>query len=245
MIRIVIAIAAGLIVGPAPGQAQTVPAPPAPPAPEQAAASVCRPRFLVDGKPLEAGTGFVVLPGAAGAKPLLVTAIHLFGPSGGLAAEVPWAQMALRARLDLCVPQSGGRVPWHGGAALVVPGARPMGTLPYRDMAAFVIDSGAPALTLAPAPPRAGEKVWLIAPLAGRPDGPLLHRATVAYAGIEALQYVFDDPRLPLRATSGGPVVNAAGQVVGVHLGGGIDKGELIGMATGLQVLTNALRDAR
>lgn len=234
--RIVAAVMLGLAL---PAAAQDPPGDPA--------ESICRPRFLVDGKPLTAGTAFALAPRAQGGDPLLVTAIHLLGPAGGLAQDVPWDRMALRVRLAHCDPikkddpEAGEG--WRGGPALGVPGARPMGALPYRDIAAFPLGTSVPLLELASVPPRPGDKVWLVAEVLNAP-GKLLHRATVNYSGVQALQYVFDDPALQLRATSGAPVIDAAGQVVGINLGGGKDGADLIGIATSLQVLTVALRDA-
>lgn len=217
--------------------------------PDTAARSICRPQFIVDGDALSAGTGFVVEQPGPGAAPLLVTALHLFGPSGGLEADVPWADMARRVRLDRCRSLADGK-DWRGGAALTIPDTVPLGDdLPYRDIAAFRPDPGSvasvPRLKLAEQPPRLGATVWLVAEVIGAPPTRRLHRAIVTYAGSDALQYRFDDVDLQIRATSGAPVVDAAGRVVGVHLGGGMDGGDKLGIANSLSTVTAALRRAR
>lgn len=212
-----------------------------------AMAAICRPVFEVDGKPLEAGTAFILARADNGAQPLLVTAIHLFGPAGGLDADIAWSQMPARASLDRCVSLANGKS-WRGGKALSVPEAAAFGDTSYRDIAAFPLNpadvASVTALRLSPTAPKRGDKVWMVAQVIGVPATHRLHAATVVYAGADALQYSFDDTALQLRATSGAPVVNAAGQVVSVNLGGGRDGTELLGLGPSLSVLTDALGKA-
>lgn len=187
-----------VIAGTLPACAQQVPQAPQG-QPDAAARAICRPEFLVDGKPLVAGTGFLVdLPGES--APVLVTALHLFGPNGGLDADVPWKDMPARAKLNRCLAFAD-RAIWTGGAARAVPAA-PLST---RDVAAFPVDSAslgkAPHLKLAAVAPKAGEPVWLAAEVMGAPKGRLLHRATVLPSEPDLLSFRYDDPTVRIQAT--------------------------------------------
>ena len=54
------------------------------------------------------------------------------------------------------------------------------------------------------------------------------------------LLYGFDE-RIELRATSGAAVVNAQGQVVAVHAGGGEENGQVVGVGTPVTKFMGAL----
>ena len=202
-----------------------------PSAAQNPVAAVCRPVLVADGKSFAAGTAFLMEQPRPSAAVLVVTALHLFGPQGGLARAIPAADLPTRARLDSCKAQDGSV--WRGGRAMAVEDATPLGP-PFRDLAAFAprVDglAGASILHIAAQPPAIGDDVWVVAAMEG--DGRLrLHRARVVHSASDALQYIFGDPSLSLLATSGAPVVNADGEVVGLHLGGGKDGADLLGTA--------------
>lgn len=219
--------------------------------PLQAQGAVCRPTFAVDGQSLIAGTGFVLEAGGAEKRVLLVSAQHLFGPDGGLGAAVPWSEMPRRATGISCAAFKGEAV-WAGGPALAIPGARAMGKdVPVlRDISAFPLSAASAAqapvrLKLARTGPRPGDDVWVVTQLlGGAPSSQLLHHAKVVEAGPRATYYRFDNVKLVIQATSGAPVVNGAGEVVGINLGGGAVDGELFGVADTLPEIRKALADA-
>lgn len=197
---------------------------------------VVRPSFeTVDGT-LEAGTAFfVAMPGQPG--PLGLTAHHLFGPSGGLQREVQAGELGRFVKAvgfrDLEGPEL---IP--AGPMVVLPSA---GHAPdtdevnwSMDVAAFrAPESLAPrALRLAAKNAKVGEEVWLVAEvLGGKSASQRMHRARVATSMPRLLAYSFEDTTLVMRATSGAPVVNARGEVVGIHLAGGLVDGTLWGQA--------------
>lgn len=233
-----------LLLMPTAGYAATGTVPTAPVL--SAADAVCRPTFKVDSTSYDAGTAFRV----AGPRPFVLTAQHLFGPDGGLAAVVPWQDMPARARMVRCTPIAGGQ-PLSGASALAVPGAHAMGSDDANgaldDVAIFrapPADGTARGLALAVAPPKEGDPVWLIAAVQGSASS--VHPAHVLTTERGALLFAYEDPKLDLDATSGAPVVDADGHVVGLNLGGGYDSdaGTVIGVADDLQVLVKAVASA-
>ena len=75
-------------------------------------------------------------------------------------------------------------------------------------------------LSLASEIPKKGDRVWVFARQRGD-DIPGLLGATVDESSADKLTYIFDKPDFRLPGTSGAPVLNADGKVVGMNLAGG------------------------
>ncbi|WDF71162.1 hypothetical protein [Novosphingobium sp. KACC 22771] len=211
------------------------------------AAATCHPSFSVDGVNLSAGTAFLLdmTEPPSPSNPLAVrppalfwvTALHLFGPNGGLAAQIASQDLPQHVTMKGCAGNDGQQ--WAARRTLAIAGAVPMAT-PFRDVAAFATDAagsnGAVRLLLADKAAVVGDEVWVVASMGG--DGRIRrYGARVIYNGPDALQYAFVDGTLDMRATSGAAVVDGAGRVLGLHLGGGKDRGDLLGMAVPLDRL--------
>jgi hypothetical protein len=212
--------------------------------------AICSPVYQADGKAFSAGTAFALDLPQPVPRTLLVTALHVFGPAGGLDKEIPAAELARRVSLAGCQALGLDEI-WYAGRALTVPGAHAMDDGPHRDVAAFPLDTARAAihpvhLRLAAAAPKVGDSVWLLAQVPeGAPPSQLLHHAVVRSSTDQALQYAFDNVGLNLQGTSGAPVVNAAGEVVGTNLGGGTLPGKLIGVGNSLTSLRALLNSAK
>ncbi|HEY8025916.1 MAG TPA: hypothetical protein VIF60_15225 [Burkholderiaceae bacterium] len=219
----------------------------APPASVEKA--VCRPVFKLASQSLSAGTAFLLDVTEPSPQTVLVSAIHLFGPAGGLPEQIPAADLAQKVAGVRCTALATHEV-WFAGHALTIPNAKPLDSGYKQDVAAFVFDSGKTDgqpvhLKLARQAPKVGDQIWLLAQVAGgAPDTQLLHRATVRQAKDDGLIYQYDNAALELRATSGAPLINADGDVVGVNLGGGNHNG-LVGVGDSLTSLRSALASAR
>ncbi len=206
----------------------------APSPPAVAADRLLRPAFATRDGELRAGSAFLVRDPRAPASVLLLTAHHLFGPDGGLAREVAGAELPAFVR-EVRLADLAGRPVAVAGPVVPIPGARAHRQVDFaHDLAAFAAPPALAgrAFALARAAPAVGERVWLFAEVrAGAPPGRLLHAATVTSSSATELAYRFDDGGLDLGATSGAPVLDGAGEVVGVHLGGGRDLRGLFGVA--------------
>lgn len=106
---------------------------------------------------------------------------------------------------------------------------------PYsqRDVAAFRVASGAAVQPgrLAAAPPQVGEPIWLAASL-GRGVPARAHQAVVVEITERTLVFRYaKDIAAPLY-TSGAPLLNGAGEVVGINVGGGMFEGYRFGHAS-------------
>lgn len=119
--------------------------------------------------------------------------------------------------------------------AITIPDARPLGTRSESgDVVAFWMPSSAKITTakLADTAAKKGDAVWLMAAvLQGAPPTQRLHQAVVI--GLDphgSLIYQFKDV-ISIQATSGAPVLNAKGEVVGINLGGEGQGGKFYGGA--------------
>ena len=219
-----------------PGQASPVASGP-PQAPQNA---VLRPSFstTTEGQ-IDGGTAF--LARWSDGRILLLTAQHLFGEALGLSRDHTGAELPDLVTGMTATSVDDESVEVSSGTLITIPDAVPLTTDITRDVAGFVVDGTAAAavLDLAPAPPAPGARVWLLAEVSGSADR--LFPATVQdVAPEEYLQYVFDTP-LDLTATSGAPVLDAAGQVVGINVGGDDGTGVANSIATVRPLLEDAL----
>jgi hypothetical protein len=223
-------------------------APSAVPAPVVREGFVLRPVFSSSqGKTWSAGTAFAL---DMGGQILVVTAFDLFGPNGGLETQIDAA--ALPAFVTGVVVHDAWTAHSVGKTTGVVriPDAHPMKGDLSGDVSAFLFPkpellqipggTSAPVApgNLATVPVKEKDRVWLAAPLVGgAADSSRTFGATVLQVNDKGLFYRFDDASLNLAGTPGAPILNAAGEVVGMQLGGGAAPEGLIGAACPLSAL--------
>lgn len=209
---------------------------------------IFKPVFHTSGGDAPAGTAFAVsIPGKE--RLVLLSAIHLLGPAGGLNADIPAEKIEAEVReLTLSPPFGRGEISLPA-RAITIPGASPKRSTPGPgDVVAFWLPpTGAfEPLTLATEAPPPGTRVWLVASLlGGAPASQRLHAARItADEQTESLYYQFDESGLEMRATSGAPVVDSEGRVVAINLGGGEHKGRQFGVGNPVGRFRTALEKA-
>ena len=196
-----------------------------------------RPRIETAIGMLRGGTVFACkLPGDE--RPILLTALHIFGPAGGLEKQITATELPKSVKkVTLTGLFDKSEVVSVGADVLSIPDAGPLGT-PSRagDVVAIRAPQGTKLTTrpLANSLPKKGERIWLAASLLeGAPPEQRLHSGKVDGLDEDGLLiYIFDDPKTQVRATSGAPVLNAAGEVVAIQAGSGKDGQSLLGVAT-------------
>lgn len=206
---------------------------------------VLRPLFqTVDGE-LAAGTAFVAEIPGSGAR-VLLSALHLFGENGGLDREIPPDELpAYVSGVHLAAAFDGSPVGTAEGP-IEIPDASPMNEKPgVGDIVAFRLapEASLPAAPLAASNPAVGDTIWLAAEVSGVADRHLF-AAKVVEIDRADLIFIYEDPSLDLRATSGAALLNAAGEVVGINVGGGNDDGILFGFANSVDNFRGRLLNA-
>jgi hypothetical protein len=156
-----------------------------------------------------------------GTQTYIVSARHLLGPEGGFAKQTPAEKVPEFVKsIDISSFSGGNR--HYDVTGLLVPAKqlKPIGGPPVNDMAVYLNqDSSAQsqAVVLADQVPAVGEPVWVIARVRGGvPEGEIMHSAKViSNNGWLVIQ--FDNDNIITAGASGAPVLNAAGEVVGVY----------------------------
>lgn len=192
-----------------------------------------RPTFETTHGAVDAGTAFAARASAS-SRPVVLSALHLFGPAGGLDSDIPaervptvWTGLSVS---DCVTGQPRGR---FEGRPIPLVGARPLPQSSSQgDVVAFQLNSaaGLQPLQIASSAPKAGAAVWLLAEALNRRG--MTHAAHVVGIDDGWLLYRFDDYDLNLQATSGAPVVDNSGRVVAINAGGGREDGNNIGVGT-------------
>ena len=209
----------------------TVPSPGAEP-PTVPNGFVLRPEFLSGQESFIGSYGFVVKDSSL----LLLTALHVMGHlsqtkgidcslrngrySGG---ELPAIVSGVNL-YDVFAPVWMTAYVGTADSMLILPEARIREPEPYsqRDIAAFLVPANAhlAPLGLASRLPKAGEPVWLAAPHRGSPSM-RTREAVVVEASASTLIFRYAGSQEIPPSASGAPLLNQAGEVVGINIGAG------------------------
>ncbi|MCK4259282.1 MAG: hypothetical protein KAX49_09905 [Halanaerobiales bacterium] len=210
---------------------------------------VFRPTFEIIEGDLIAGTAFAVKFGEEGST-IILTALHIFGPAGGLEADIPASELpsyVAKVTLNDLFEKS------YVGVAnevLVIPKSKPYPESIDKDVAAFTNISSENILTLELYGEKlsVGEPVWLLASvMGGESSDKKLNKGKVIKSESKQLVFQYDNSDIGLTATSGAPILNSNLQVVGINIACGSKNGKLYGFANPsisvIKLLKEALRN--
>jgi hypothetical protein len=212
------------------------------PAPTVPSHFVVRPEFRSGPESFFGSYGFVVAAEDGGA-PLMLTALHVMDElikylridcsianTAYTGRELPPLVTGVRL-YDVYAPQWMLAELGTAGAMLTLPDARIPEREPYStcDIAAFrVAPSNVRPARLAAVPPAVGEPLWLAVNLGRGAQG-----RTLAAVAVEITERAFIFRYAPATTmppfTSGAPLINRAGEVVGINVGGGALDGHRLG----------------
>ncbi|QDT06772.1 hypothetical protein K227x_51880 [Rubripirellula lacrimiformis] len=163
-------------------------------------------------------------------EPIIVTALHLFGPATGLETDIhptQWRDVIERVALTDAFGSTDGI--YHIASAFEIADESEAQRWIDQDLIAFHQGSrlGPKALKLADLPEGSSvlpkdQRIWMVtAVYGGASPSQKCHEARVISHDQDGkLVYRFAVDDLSLRATEGAPLVTDAGEVIGIHLGG-------------------------
>ncbi|MFZ6759180.1 hypothetical protein ACO0K9_18395 [Undibacterium sp. Ji50W] len=196
----------------------------------QLPASVFEPTFVTTEGDLEAGKVFVAtLPTCKEA--LLVSALHLFGPAGGMSKQSTGNQIADLVKHISLIDISGKTKISQFKARSLTPANAACCSNKADTAVGDVVAFAAPeamrdlALPISTRLMKKGDKVFVLSSVASPGVKRLSHAAVVEGMNSGYWTYLYSEPGFVIRATSGAPVVNEAGEVVAINLGGGSKAG--------------------
>jgi Trypsin-like peptidase domain len=203
---------------------------------------VFKPTFLTGHDSLTAGTGFVAkLQG----RYLFFTAHHLFGPAAGLERDLSPAEAIEFAAALAATSMHDPKQVILSTRMLLIASAKAFNDKDAgSDVASFELPNyqGA-ALDMALKNPVIGDRVFLL----GRPRGEETLRmipAKVVRSSPAMLDYEFEVAGINLAGTSGAPILNEAGDVVGINVGGVSIRGKQMGFANPVSSFSTKVRQA-
>ncbi|MCO4744468.1 MAG: hypothetical protein KC912_06765 [Proteobacteria bacterium] len=208
-----------------------VPALAAEPAPPEVALNgfVMRPTFeIAEKKSPAGGMAFVV---DHEERRFAISAYQLLGAPSGM-ATVPAADVATSVTKIALSELASQQWLANTGVPLVI-AAEVVGSTASKDVIVAPIEVSkdrTAALTmgdratlkpgaLAAEDPKKGDPVWLVSPLANAADAGFIHAGTIAEINGDFIFYDVANRELDLAGTSGAPLVDAGGKVVGMQVG--------------------------
>jgi hypothetical protein len=195
-------------------------------------AGLFKPTFLRLNGSWSAGTAFVVKD-PNGPDLLLVTPDHLFGPDGGVEQQMTPDEIAQQVVAAVGVSMQDKKTLVTTGNSLEVADAHPLGKEGTdKDLVVFPVSANlaVDGFEFAAAAPARGATIWMYARARGETK-PKLFSAVVLRSSDTQLVYRFEGDPFNPAGTSGAPLLDADGKVVGMNVGGGKTGSVQVGSA--------------
>jgi len=207
--------------------------------------SILSPYFHLRDIEFSAGTAFAVELSDE-REDLIVTALHLFGPSGGLNKQISSYELEYSIERVEFTDAFTGEECGECTQSLYISDAGIDDFKVDRDVAAFIYgkDMNVPKFKIAKKLPRKGESVWLAASVISAPEDKMLHKARVRHASDSRVTFEYEDGGIDLTATSGAPILNSKGEVVGINIGYIEDGSSVVGSANPCVSFKEMLKDS-
>lgn len=209
--------------------------------------TILRPSFELTNESFDAGTAFAVELKDKNVS-LVLTAYHLFGEDGGLQEQIPASELPDRIKRVTFTDAYNDQACGECDKVLKIADAKTNPSV-NKDIAAIYYGDklNANRLKLSSKLPKEGEAVWLAAATMLGTE-PKLHKAKVISTSDKSLIFEYEESGIELTATSGAPIINSSGEVVGLNIGGGERLGVMNGIANPCtsikKMLTKALKEA-
>jgi S1-C subfamily serine protease len=184
-----------------------------------------------------------------GTQSYIVSVRHLLGPEGAFESQVAAEDVPAFVRSIRITSFFSGGVRNYHVVGLLVPTRRLTadGGEPLDDLAIYLIKENSPqahAVVLANTVPAVHTQVWVVATVRGGvPDGQIMQGGRVT-SNSQWLIFQFDNDRIVPGGASGAPVVNAAGEVIGVYSGHRAQQGHVFGFAIPAPLIATTIKAA-
>ncbi len=204
------------------------------------------PKFnLKDGRSVEAGKAWCAR--LSNGQSVLVTALHLLGPAGGLDAQIPAAKLAAEVDNVELTSLTNGNSAGSTTTVLSKTGHVKDDDDYSGDMMVFKAPasiSATKAFSIADQRAAVGERCWFYTCLVNESVPPQCLPGTVTESSDKRM-LVKLDRRVETRATSGSPILDRIGRVIGMLSGHYVDSGDLLcnpGCAISKRIATDCAR---
>ena len=205
------------------------------------------PEFDTKAGTQSAGTASVVKL-KDGTQTYIVSARHLLGPEGGFAKQTPADQVPTFVQ-SINIESFSGGSHHYDVTGLLVPATQVKadGGAPVDDIVVYQNHDSDPldqAVALAEQVPAVGTPVWVVARVRGGvPEGQIMQSGVIKF-NTKWLIMQFDNDKIITAGASGAPVLNAAGEVVGVYSGHSKENGHVLGFIIPSPMIVDLIKKA-
>lgn len=168
---------------------------------------------------------------------LAITALHIFGPSSGLPRQYSTTELKAFIRdvsIEDAFDQQHQQLAWRL-EPVAVRDAVVNKSHAVGDLALFLVTGckeNLPYFKFGLKAVKAGDRVWLATRVSSGADAALrTHRGNVVSVNKNEIKVKYDNSKLAFSGTSGSPILNENGEVIGINTGKSIENGVVLGYA--------------